>query len=160
MQPHHVWHDSNSMNKWNICLMHPNTWWLLLYRGHFRTHASTMAMLSLHPLNPTPRCWNASVGNKKKIPGVWFCWEPYFVFMTFKQRQAVFNATHIALNQQSWTSEVSPVEAQKRGIGIPLSPIRFKIFQNTNSRENVTVSNTWCMQNPASTEEKSRFSFG
>lgn len=27
---------------------------------------------------------------KKKNNCVWFCWEPYFVLMTFKQRQTVF----------------------------------------------------------------------
>lgn len=42
-----------------------------------------------------------------------FCLEPYFVFMTFKQRQNVFNATHMAQNQQSLVSAVSPMEVQK-----------------------------------------------
>lgn len=62
-----------------------NTRWLLLYRGHFHMHGSTTAMLSVHPLNQTPKCWNASVGNereRKKM--VWFCLELYFVLITFK----------------------------------------------------------------------------
>lgn len=43
-----------------------NTQWLLLYSGHFHMHGSTTAMLSVHPLNETPRCWNASVGNDRE----------------------------------------------------------------------------------------------
>lgn len=97
---------------------------------------------------------------KAKNPSVWFCLEPYFVFMTFKQRQIAFIATHMALNQQSLASAVSPVEAQKWNIILALFPIKFKIVQNRHSRKKCYMSNSWYMQNPASTEEKSRFSFG
>lgn len=96
---------------------------------------------------------------------------PHFIFLSADSQAetTVFNATHTALNQQSWTWELSPVEAQGWGGSLSLFPIRWfrlnslkigtvqKMLQGCA----YAVSNIWCVQNPVScahTDEKSRFS--
>lgn len=80
-------------------------------------HESITTVLSIHPLNQTPRCWNAFGKNVKNLwnnNSMWFCCEPRFIFLRadYPAEKTVFNAIHTAPNRQSWTSELSTVEAQ------------------------------------------------
>lgn len=52
---------------------------------------------------------------------------PHFIFLRADSQAetTVFNATHTALNQQSWTWELSPVEAQGWGSSLSLFPIKW-----------------------------------
>lgn len=52
---------------------------------------------------------------------------PHFIFLRADSQAetTVFNATLTALNQQSWTWELSPVEAQGWGSSLSLFPIRW-----------------------------------
>lgn len=129
-------------------------------------HECIIAMLSIHPLNQTPRWWNAFVKNRKIGESTTVCGS---VLRADSQAETtVFNATHTALNQQSWTWELSPVEAQGWGSSLSLFPIRWfrlkslKVGTAQKMLHGCAYAvSIWFVQNPAScahTDEESRFS--